>query len=218
VSYLLQAALAVVAGLALSCSGGRTASPGEADAASPPNGAEGGANPASPSDTSIDGTWDIIFTGYHAYTGGTLVVSGTSAQAILALTEEGTAQGTNCTYTQSKDEIDLALMPSSVLGTNVHLQQLDGTGCPANQSPGTVVRHPQSNSDLAARESTTPSAFGSIGGAWNATSPRGSCQVTFAGKIMSGTCSDGMTFTGTRNGNDVSGQSSEGFEFAAHRR
>jgi hypothetical protein len=170
-----------------------------------------------PSATGLDGTWDIVFTGSTAYTRGTLYINPMSAQAKFSLTEESTAQGQDCTYVLSEDEIDLTLTSASVTGANAHLQQIEGLGCPLNQQPGTsIVRHDLPGQDMATRTSTLPSAFGKLGGAWTVMTPKGSCQVTFQDTTLSGTC-ESTTFTATLNGRTLSGRAPEaGFEFAAH--
>jgi hypothetical protein len=184
------------------------------------SGREGGV----PSVTGLDGTWDITFTNSHWYSGGSLYVNPTSAEANMVSVEESTPQGANCTYVVSRDVIDLSLSAMLIQGTTVHLQQLEGLGCPLKETPGTVVvRHPLPGMEAATRAQALPSQFGTLGGTWNVTTPLGGCRVTFSDAVMSGSCDDGTTFTATLNapsGDTLSGTVTQGqnvVEFAAHR-
>jgi len=138
------ACVGLAAALFAGCSSQQNQGPGSGD------GGHSGKEAGVPSVTGLDGTWDITFTSSHWYSDGTLFISPTVAQATLRLPEESTPQGPNCTYIVSRDLVDLSLSPMTIQGTNVHLQQLEGLGCPLNETPGTVVvRHPLPGDDVA---------------------------------------------------------------------
>ncbi len=169
----------------------------------------------------LDGTWDITFTASNTYSGGTLTVSGGTAQLTLIHPDEGTVLG-GCTVTTHRDVLGVTVSGDGSSAAANSTAERTSTVCASAGSSS----YPES-SVIATRLSTGGSSYGLFGGTWtmavtdltqSSSAAPTVCSVSVLGTAVVASCgaAGSLSASVSADGATLSG-SAPGYEFAARR-
>ncbi|NOU33315.1 MAG: hypothetical protein HOO96_35915 [Polyangiaceae bacterium] len=79
----------------------------------------------------LDGTWDVTTYGKQSIAPSSISIAAGRIQGAIPTLNEGRAEGTDCTRSRERIEIDLNVQGASLTGKVTDLLDFEGTGCAA---------------------------------------------------------------------------------------